>query len=114
MDRKKELKETYRQMKPDMGIFGIFQETNMTMHLETTPDLKSRLNRARFELEFLSHKNRNLQAAWKLASGQGFEFKTLEVLPYDAEGEREDYTEDLAVLKMLWEERMIDQGYSFF
>jgi hypothetical protein len=48
MDRKKELKELYKNMKPDMGIFIIKSNFNNKYYIEGTQDLKGTINSIRF------------------------------------------------------------------
>lgn len=44
MDRKKELKEQYRQMKPQMGIFIIRSNPSNKCYFESTQNLRGRIN----------------------------------------------------------------------
>ena len=51
MDRKKELKEQYKQMKTEMGIFIIQNKINNKYLLVTTQNLHGMINRTRFQLK---------------------------------------------------------------
>ena len=114
MATKKEMKEQYKQMKPEMGIFGIKSKTEKKCLLSAVADLKSRMNRFQFQLDMGSHPNRELQKDWK-THGQGdFIFEILEQLEYDKDETRTDYSEDLEILRMDWEGRITNEGWELY
>jgi|GEM_PF-2867128 len=49
MDRRKELKEQYKRMKPEMGVFLIKSLTDKRYYLEAVSNLKGAVNRARLQ-----------------------------------------------------------------
>ena len=102
-ERRKELIEQYKQMKPEMGIFRIRSRTDNKCLLETSHNLKGMMNRVRFQLEMGSHPNRELQQAWRSRGPDGFEFEVLETLKYDEDETKTDYSEELDILRMVWE-----------
>lgn len=51
MDRKKELKELYKNMKADMGLFIIKSNFNNKCYIEGTEDLKGTINSTKFKLD---------------------------------------------------------------
>lgn len=114
MDRKKELKEQYRQMKPQMGVFIIRSHAGNKCFIEGTQNLKSRINATRFKLAAGAHPNRELQKEWKDFGEENFTIEILENLPYDKDESKTDYTEDLALLQMLWEEKLSQQCLKFY
>jgi hypothetical protein len=114
MDRKKELKEEYRQMKSDMGVFMISSKTNNMCYIEGTQDLKSRMNRYKFQLEHGSHPCRELQKDWNQFGAGNFTIEILENLKYDKDESKTDYTEELAIMQMIWEEKMAKEGLQFY
>ncbi len=61
MDRKKELKRQYLQMRPTMGVFTISNTVTGEVYLEATKDLKSRMNSTPFKLNAGSHPSRPLR-----------------------------------------------------
>lgn len=83
MDRKKELKELYKNMKTDMGVFAIKSINTNRCYIETSHDLKSAMNSAKFKLNFGNHPNKELQKDWKEQGEQAFRFEILEQLKYD-------------------------------
>ncbi len=108
MNKKKELKEEYLQMKPNMGIFSICCKLNNKYYMEATQDLKSRMNRAVFQLKWGSHPNKELQKDWNELGEDNFTVEILDTLEYDKDESKIDYTEDLTLLKMVWEEKLKD------
>jgi len=58
-DKKKELQDQYKLMKPDMGIFAVINKNNAKYYLETTPDLKGRINSTKFKLNAGGHPNKS-------------------------------------------------------
>ena len=97
-------------MKPDMGIFTIRSRDKAVGYLETTQDLKGTINKTFFQLRFGSHPNKNLQKTWKETGENNLTVEILEMLPYSKDESKTDYSEELSILKLLWEERMAEEG----
>lgn len=105
-NRRKELVEMYKQMKPDMGIFIIRPKTGNQYFVDTSQDLKGRINRVKFQLEAGNHPNQELQQAWNKYGPDHFTIEILEKLKYDKDESKTDYTEELEILRMVWEEKL--------
>ena len=114
MATKKELKELYKQMKPDMGVFFLVDETQKKGQIFAVTDLKSRINRIRFQLEMGSSPFGEIQKEWTTLGGDRWDFRILAHLNYDKDETKTDYSEDLERLKMEWEEKLVRQGYTFY
>lgn len=114
MDRRKELKEQYKQMKPDMGVFFIRANFKNKCYLESTGDLKGTINGTKFKLEAGLHPIRELQKDWREHGAGNFSFEILEVLEHGEDASKTDYAEDLALLKMIWEEKLRKQKIEFY
>ena len=114
MDRKKELKMQYKQSKPQMGIFIIRSKTNNKCYIQTTQDLRGVINGAKVRLENGMHTNKELQKEWTDFGSENFTIETLEYLEYDKDESKTDYTEDLALLQMLWEEKLTNENMEFY
>ncbi|MDF2950095.1 MAG: hypothetical protein K0R07_2144 [Sedimentibacter sp.] len=110
MDRKKELKELYKQMKTDMGIYIIECKVNNKYYLETTQNLKGKINSARFQLEMGSYRNHGIQEDWKKYGSENFEIKVLDNLEYDKDESKLDYSEELEIMKAIWEEKLTKEN----
>lgn len=105
MDRKKELKEQYRQMKPQMGIVIFECLPTGKAYLACSKDTKGTLNSKLFQLENGSCFAKNMQADWRQYGAKGFDMRVLEQLEYDKDEIKTDYTEDLQALRELCRER---------
>ncbi len=114
MDRRKELREQYKQFKPDMGIFIIRSKSSNKCYIESTKDLKSKVNSTKFKLEFGNHPKKELQKEWKSYGEKNFIIEILEKLKYDKNESKTDYTEDLALLKMIWAEKLLQKGIKVY
>lgn len=112
--RKKELQLQYKQMKSQMGIFIIQSKVNNKCYIEATQDLKGTMNGAKFKLEASSHPNRELQKEWNDFGVENFTIEILEYLEYDKDESKIDYKEDLALLKMIWEENLTKENMIFY
>lgn len=106
MDRKKQLKEQYKQMKSEMGIFAIYLKDSNKYYLETTQNLKGKMNSAKFQLQNGSHPNKELQDEWNIHKGNNFIIEVLEKLEYDKDESKTDYSEELSIMKIIWEEKL--------
>ncbi|WP_027703119.1 GIY-YIG nuclease family protein [Metaclostridioides mangenotii] len=104
-NRKKELLLRYKEMKSEMGVYMIKSLKTGKVYLGYNQDLKGTLNGERFKLNAGGHKNIELQKEWKENTEKDFEIKVLEILEYDKDESKTDYTEDLKVLRGFWKEK---------
>lgn len=114
MDRKKELKELYKSMKPDMGLFIIKSNFNNKCYIEGTKDLKGIINRFRFQLNLGNFPNEELQKEWKEHGEDSFTIEILEKLQYDEDESKSNYSEELEIMKMIWEEKLSKKDMEFY
>jgi len=115
VDRKKELKEQYKQMKPHMGVFIIRSESDRCCCIEAARDLKGVMNGTVAKLKGDGHlRNRRLQVAWNEKGAEGFVIEILESMEYHSDDPQYDYSDDLALLKMMWEDRFREEGWEFY
>lgn len=114
MDRKKELKLQYKQMKPGMGIFIIRSKVNNKCYIQATPDLRGVMNGAKVRLQSNMHPNKELQKEWNEFGPANFSIEILENLEYDKDETKTDYKEDLALLQMIWEDKLVKGNMEFY
>lgn len=114
MDRRKELKEQYKLMKPEMGLFIIRSKFNNKCYLQATQNLRGVMNGTKAKLEAGSHPNRELQKEWKDFGSGNFTMDILENLKYDKDESKTDYSEELALLQMIWEEKLAEENLVFY
>ncbi len=110
--RKRELKEQYKQMKLPMGIFIIRSRSHNKCFIQTTQDLKGSMNGTLARLHAGIHPNRELQKEWKAYGPDDFTIDVLEELEYDED--KTDYSDDLALLQLIWEERLTGENLDFY
>ncbi|NMB20079.1 MAG: GIY-YIG nuclease family protein [Firmicutes bacterium] len=114
MDRRRELKEEYRLMKPAMGVFRIHSEETGKCYLEGTTNLRASMNRAIFQLNFGSHPNLELQSDWKKWGQKSFSITVIDELPYNEDDTSTDYKDEVVELKEIWEEKLKNDGFEFY
>ena len=114
MNRRKELKELYKAMKSDMGIFIIKSNFNDKCYIEVTQDLKGTINSTKFKLELGNHPNKELQKDWKDHGESNFTIEILKKLKYDKDETKVDYSEELNILKLIWEDSLSKKGMEFY
>ena len=108
--RKKELTEQYKQMKKPMGIFIIKCKLNNKCYIQATPDLRGVMNGAMARLHGHFHPNQELLKDWNEYGQDNFTMEILEQLEYDDDDSKTDYTEELEVLRLIWEEKLAKQN----
>ncbi len=110
MDRKKQLKEQYKQMKTDMGVFIVKKKDNNKYLLVATQNIKGMMNRVKFQLEMGSYPNTELQKDWNESSPDDFEFAILETLEYDKDESKTDYSEEVNILLVMLTEKLTENN----
>lgn len=100
MDRKKELKQLYKETPVEAGVYQIKNTINGKIFIGSTRNLKT-LNGVKFTLEKGGHVNKKLAEEWAEYGKDAFLFEVLEILkkqnnPYFNE------KEELAKLEEKW------------
>lgn len=113
-ERKRQLKEEYRIMRPDMGVFAVVCRSTGKHFIEAAKDLKGRMNRVLFQLNGGAHPNMVLQRDWQAMGQAAFDIKILEQLARDKDESKTDYDDDLAILKTLWIEKLTELEVEFY
>ncbi len=113
--RKKELQQEYANTKQPMGVFIVRCKSNNKCHIQATPDLKGVMNGTYVKLLNSRHPNRELQKEWNELGEESFVIEILEQLPYDEKDqEKEDYSQELALLQIIWEEKLAGEDKVFY
>ncbi|OPX44422.1 hypothetical protein CLHUN_17210 [Ruminiclostridium hungatei] len=113
--RKRELQQEYANTKQPMGVFLVRCKSNNKCHIQATPDLKGVMNGTYVRLSNGRHPNRELRKEWNELGEEGFVIEILEQLPYDEKDpEKKDYSQELALLQSLWEEKLAGEGQAFY
>jgi len=80
MDRRKVLKQAYKETPRSMGVLQITNEKNGKRLILGSMNLPGSINSQRFQLNIGSHRNKELQADWQLFGSKAFSFEVLENL----------------------------------
>jgi len=108
MERKKELKQLYKEMKTEGGVYQIRNTINQKVFVVSTPNLKT-INGRQRQLQDGSHMNRQLQEELKQFGADAFVFEVLEVLE-EKEADFFDKKEELKKLEKKWLEKLEPYG----
>jgi hypothetical protein len=114
MDRKRELKLQYKQTRPQMGIFIIRSKANNKCYIQGTQDLRGVMNGAKARLGGNGHIFKELQKEWNEFGPDNFTFEILENLEYDKDESKTDYSEELRLMEMIWEEKLAAEGLQLY
>jgi excinuclease UvrABC nuclease subunit len=79
MERKKELKQFYKEIPIEAGVYRIKNSKNEKILIGSTRNIKT-LNGVKFSLENGVHTNKKLQEEWKHFGKESFTFDILEIL----------------------------------
>ncbi|QRG69197.1 DUF2087 domain-containing protein [Brevibacillus choshinensis] len=79
MDRKQELKQLYKEVKTEAGVYQIRNTRNGKVWIDGTMNLKT-MNGKQFMLKHGSHTVKDLQKDWEQYGEEAFVFEVLEVL----------------------------------
>ena len=112
-DRRKQLKQEYKQTARAMGVYQIRNVVNGKIFLGSSKNLDGIFNRHRFGLANGVHSNKDLQKDWN-DSQENFAFEILEQLKPD-DDPLHDYTEELQIMEELWLEKLQpyqERGYN--
>ncbi|MBN2134903.1 MAG: GIY-YIG nuclease family protein [Acidobacteria bacterium] len=110
-ERKRELKNQYKESSIPMGIFQIRNLKNGKVLIGSSPNLNSYENKHGFQLEMGSHPNKALQADWKELGKENFTFEILDTLATE-DNDSKKYRDDLTMLEELWLDKLQPYGES--
>lgn len=82
MDQRKILKEQYKEVKIEAGIYTITNKQTGEVYIGSLNNIK-RLNGIMFQLNTETHMHKELQQAWKEQGAVAFEFTVREVIKDD-------------------------------
>ncbi len=104
MKTRKELKEEYKQMKYQMGVFQIRNHLNGKVYMGSSLDLTASWHSQRLQLNFGNHPNDALQKEWKEFGAENFSYEIVEEVK-EVDGKEINYAKEVKILlEMLIEE----------
>lgn len=110
-DRKKELKQQYKEMKTYYGVIRIKNESNGKKFIDAVPNVKNRWLTSKMSLNDARHMNKELQEDWQRYGEEAFSY---EVLWKKDKSEINDMKFELQKKRKEWilkEEAYDDKGY---
>lgn len=106
MLNKKEMRNEYKEKVFPAGVFAMVNTIRNKMFVAGSFDLIASENRCRFELKMGTHRNKELQADWKMDGEESFEYRILSSL--EKKDDNEITRKDLKVLKELLLQELAD------
>jgi hypothetical protein len=107
-----------RQYKDNVRPAGVFVVRNLhsgRVYVSGSLDVEGAMNRARFELNLRSHRNKALQHDWLLHGATHFGFETVDRVKERPDDPAFDRADELEKLLALWQEELEcfgPQGYN--
>ena len=106
MDRRKILKDEYRQGKVTGGIYRLVNTCSGMYLLDYTPNLQAKQNSYNFVISSGSCLDFRLKDEWESFGGKAFIFEILESLEKKKEQTQEEFIDDLKILKQMWSDKL--------
>ena len=101
MKTKKEIKDSYKQMKFKVGVFQIRNIVNNNIYIESSTDLVAIWNRHKFQLNSGIHPNTNLQNEWTMFGQENFIYEILSEIKQE-ENKAIDYRKEAKQLELMF------------
>lgn len=109
---RKELKEKYKQLKTEMGVFAYKCLPSGKTYLGYSQNIKADINSITFQLKLGSYPtNSHLQNDWQKYGADQFEITVVELLQYDKDETKTDYSNDLRLLRRMCAEKITDAEF---
>jgi hypothetical protein len=106
---KSDLKRAYKDNPPPAGIFQVSNAVNGKVFLGKGMNVRGILNSQQAQLQFGSHRNRDLQQDYNQFGAEKFVFEVVDQLD-PSEKTPHQMQEDLAALEELWLEKLRPYG----
>ena len=107
---KSALKRAYKETRQPMGVYGIRNTRDKIVFIGYDRDVRARINRHKAELQFGSHRNRDLQKMWNSTGESRLSFEVLDILDHE-EDRKADPAEELKTLTEMWIHKLEGEGY---
>lgn len=105
--RRKELLESYKQIKTYMGVTKITNKTNGKIYIKAYPNLKNKWRSIQGQLDLGMHINAELQKDWMKMGADAFGYEVLEEKEAD---EVADKKWELKKMEIEWMEKLQPYG----
>lgn len=100
-----ELKKQYRETPPPMGVYAIRSLSSGRVIVEASTNVHAAMNRARFELDRKSYRDKQLQQDWLAFGPDHCRFEVIDLVKR-RDDPAFDYKAELAGLLTMWREEL--------
>lgn len=100
-----ELKKQYCETPPPMGVYAIRSLPSGRVRVEASMNVHAAINRARFELDHKSHRDKQLQQDWSTLGPDSCRFDIIDLVK-PREDPAFDHKAELAALLAMWREEL--------
>lgn len=114
-DTRRALTRQYKENARPAGVFVVRNLSNGRVYVSGSLDVEGAMNRARFELNLRSHRNKALQQDWLAHGAAHFAFETIDRVKERPDDLAFDRADELQKLLALWQEELQcfgAQGYN--
>ena len=114
-EAKRAFARQYKERPRPAGVFSIRNETNGRIYVAGNLDVEGAVNRARFELNHRSHRNKALQGDWLALGATSFTFEVVDRIKERDDDATFDRAAELEKLLVLWQEELQcfgERGYN--
>lgn len=115
MKTQKELKNTYKDMKFQIGVFQVRNVVSNKIFVGSSTNIQAAWNRLKSELKFGTHSNAALQKDWNSLGEENFAFEVVSELKQEENGKTIDYRDEVKQLESMFIEELQpfnDKGYN--
>lgn len=102
MKTKKEIKDHYKEMRFQIGVFQIRNKVNNKIYIESSLDLVTIWNRYKFQLNSGHHPNKNLQKEWTAFGQENFTYEILSEIKQVDTKTMEQYRKEAKQLEIMF------------
>ena len=106
MDRRKTLKNEYKQRKIIGGVYRLTNTCNEMYFLSYATDLQAKQNVFNFMVSSGSCFHYKLKNDWQAFGSNVFIFEILETIEKKEEQSQEEFIDDLKMLEQMWSEKL--------
>lgn len=100
-----DLKRQYRETPPPMGVYAIRSLSTGRVIVQASMNVHAAMNRARFELDHKSHRDKQLQQDWSTLGPDSCRFEVIDFVKR-RDDPAFDYKTELAGLLTMWREEL--------
>lgn len=115
MKTHKELKEEYKQMKSQIGVFQIRNTVSGKVFVGSSTNLKAIWHRTKLQLNFGNHPNQELQQDWKELGETAFVYEIVSEIQQSDDNMNKNYEEEARQLEGMFLEEIQpfgERGYN--